>query len=497
MAHQQQGRAHPEPPVLSVLSTGIFVGDEGGVTCAGIEFASVEDAMLYLQQLAGRQTAITSLLEVDAAIERMLGIREQLRADIAARAAGMAELRDRVPGRTARGRTSHDDEWDDAVAVLAVAASRSEQSVSRELTAAASRAVELPASLKAWGDGTITGAHLRTIERASNSVAPDQRPAFDAEVVTQAKGRTPAQLAPLARRVAKDFTEHPLVERHASAFAERGVWVVPEDDGMATLSILTSSVLAEGIQNRLRLAFKHKPADDERTIAQFASDTAAAVLLAGEIPDGDGTCSWLSNITAHVTITMPATTLTGTEPGGAELPNGQLVDDDTALMLAGGVTSFTRLFTHPVSKVAVASDSYQPTMGLRRFIIGRDRCCRFPGCTRPAIHADLDHTQAWEHGGSTRIDNLAALCRKHHLRKHRLGAEHSWRVHQVSPGVLEWTDPTGRTVQTCPEPVPTAVGGVTDAHGTATGSDPPDDGWQAMLDWHEGSTESDSDPPPF
>ena len=489
---QQQETDRTDPAALSVLSTGIFVDDDI-VTTAGIRFASVEDATLYLHALAGRQVAIDSLFEIDAALERLLGLREQLRADVAARASEMAEIRDLAPKSSGALRSNHDDEWDDAVAVLAVASCRSERTVSAELTVADSRARELPATMHAWGEGALTGAHLRTIERAAAPLQPEQRRAFDAAVVAEAVGRTPSQLASAARRLAKDFDEQPLTERHASAFADRGTWITPEADGMATFSILTSSVIAEGMQNRLRLAFKHKPIDDERTIAQFCSDTAASVLLAGEVAE-DG-CGWLTNITAHVTVTMPATTLTGVEQGRAELPGGQLVDDDTALLLAGSATSYTRLFTDPLTQTAVAADTYQPPLGLRRLIHGRDQTCRFPGCTRVAQQSDLDHTKAWEHGGRTSFGNLAALCRKHHLRKHRLGAAHGWKVRQTSPGVLEWTDPTGQQVSVVPEPVPTAVGiiGTRSTSGDSRG-DPPPDYWTAMDQWHS-SGESDSDPP--
>jgi hypothetical protein len=42
-----------------------------------------------------------------------------------------------------------------------------------------------------------------------------------------------------------------------------------------------------------------------------------------------------------------------------------------------------------------------PRAELDRHVRARDRRCRFPGCTRPAITADLDHTHDWSHGGPT------------------------------------------------------------------------------------------------
>lgn len=517
MQQQRTGRGLIDPPADALLSTGIFsVGeaDSESVTAAGIRFACADDAMEYLQRKAMQQTAVGALLEVETSIEVLSALREQLLADAASHADELGVIRDRASSSSSRCDTAREDEWDDLTSTLAVASRQPEQSVSRSLVVADTRARELPASMAAWSRGEIRGAHVRVIENAAAQVAIESRPAFDAEVVQHAVGRTPRQLGAIARRIAKDYAEHPLAERHRSAFEQRGLWVTSEPDGMAICHILTSGVIAEGIQNRLRLGFKHKSADDPRSLPQFAADTAAAMLLAGEVPNSDDDDSddaatapdWLRGITAHVTITMPATMLTGAEHGRAELPDGQLVDDDTALLLAGGVASFTRLFTDPVTQVAITADNYQPTLGLRRLIIGRDQCCRFPGCTRPAIHSDIDHTTAWHDGGKTSSDNLAALCRKHHTRKHRYGAGHGWQVRQTAPGVLEWLDPSGRRVTVTPEPVPTAVQ-LTSADtppeaaksqgppGSVPEPEPRPDPWQAMEDWHVDG--DDEDPPPY
>lgn len=71
-----------------------------------------------------------------------------------------------------------------------------------------------------------------------------------------------------------------------------------------------------------------------------------------------------------------------------------------------------------------------------------------PGCSIPASRCEIDHTVAWEHGGTTSIDNLAPLCRGHHMVKHHGG----WSVRQVGgAGELEWTSPAGRVYRVQPE----------------------------------------------
>ena len=52
-------------------------------------------------------------------------------------------------------------------------------------------------------------------------------------------------------------------------------------------------------------------------------------------------------------------------------------------------------------------------------MIARDRCCRFPGCDRPAVWCDIHHVEHWADGGETCLGNLILLCRRHHRLVHR------------------------------------------------------------------------------
>jgi hypothetical protein len=105
-----------------------------------------------------------------------------------------------------------------------------------------------------------------------------------------------------------------------------------------------------------------------------------------------------------------------------------------------------------------------PGAELDRHVRGRDRCCRFRGCTRPAMRADLDHTVDWQDDGPTLAGNLGALCRYHHRLKH--AADSGWSLTQPAPGRFEWISPQGarHTVEPAAEveptePLPRAGGG--------------------------------------
>ena len=94
--------------------------------------------------------------------------------------------------------------------------------------------------------------------------------------------------------------------------------------------------------------------------------------------------------------------------------------------------------------------AYRPSPGLRHLVEIRHATCTYPGCRRPAMRCDADHTVAYHRGGRTCLCNLAPLCRKHHRCKQAEG----WRLEQPEPGVLVWQTPSGRTYTITPTEYP-------------------------------------------
>jgi len=94
------------------------------------------------------------------------------------------------------------------------------------------------------------------------------------------------------------------------------------------------------------------------------------------------------------------------------------------------------------------SGSYQVPLALRHLVHVRQRTCCFPGCRRPAVRCDVDHTVAFDRGGRTCWCNLAPLCRRHHRAKQAP----RWHLEQPRPGQMNWRTPNGRCYQTAGEP---------------------------------------------
>ncbi|UXA10851.1 HNH endonuclease [Mycobacterium sp. SMC-8] len=89
---------------------------------------------------------------------------------------------------------------------------------------------------------------------------------------------------------------------------------------------------------------------------------------------------------------------------------------------------------------------YRPSAKLAAFVRARDLFCRFPGCTVPAEHCDLDHVLPWPYG-PTHPSNLNCKCRTHHLAKTFWDG---WRDEQLPDGTVIWTTPAGLRYTTVP-----------------------------------------------
>ncbi|MGP4054758.1 DUF222 domain-containing protein [Mycobacterium sp. 4D054] len=89
---------------------------------------------------------------------------------------------------------------------------------------------------------------------------------------------------------------------------------------------------------------------------------------------------------------------------------------------------------------------YRPSAKLAAFVRARDLFCRFPGCTVPAEHCDLDHVLPWPYG-PTHPSNLNCKCRTHHLGK---TFADGWRDEQLPDGTVIWTTPAGLRYTTVP-----------------------------------------------
>ena len=220
---------------------------------------------------------------------------------------------------------------------------------------------------------------------------------------------------------------------------------------------------------------------DARTLDHIRADVLRDLLLGRDVPGSEG-------IRGHIQVIVPETLLTEPADDGPMHPGQQgsglpvasaldppaetadtvptleraaperaapkrslarvgelvghgVIDAETAARLAIGAREQDRERVAVTGEGAVLRvERYVPSAEIRRRKRAEDVHCRAPGCRVPAIRCDLDHTVDAARGGATSTDNLAHLCRGHHVVKHHGG----WDVTQNGAGAVRWVSPTGR-----------------------------------------------------
>jgi uncharacterized protein DUF222/HNH endonuclease len=172
----------------------------------------------------------------------------------------------------------------------------------------------------------------------------------------------------------------------------------------ALRAVLDAEARSRGTDDRCTPA--QRRADALGEVCRQWLDRADRPVVAGERP--------------HLTVTVGVEALAG-GPGTGELDHAGPVRPQVARRL-GCEASVLRVVLGPRSEpLDVGRRTPVVPPALRRAVIVRDRCCRFPGCDRPHTWCDAHHVVHWADGGATSLANLLLLCRRHHRMVHAPG----------------------------------------------------------------------------
>jgi hypothetical protein len=295
--------------------------------------------------------------------------------------------------------------------------------------------------MDALSTGAISWTHARIIADETQGLGPTAAAALVAHVLdpNPARGAAAGELVPSRfRSRIRSWRErhHPesLEKRHTKSAADRRMECTPDRDGMAWLSLYIPAHQASAIWNRsTALARGLQNPDEPRTITQLRPDIAAGLVLS-----------------AGPALTHAETSTGQHNPGaGNDVTTGD--GDQDAIgqasmarkLVANGANSFYRVLIDPKdgAPLEIGRTNYRLTKARKKALQLRDGKCTFPGCNNPSPDNEADHLQAWHHGGTTGISNLAQLCPKHHHLKHNSGWKPTPATQNEPPG---WTSPTGR-----------------------------------------------------
>ncbi|MCQ1996479.1 HNH endonuclease signature motif containing protein [Arthrobacter sp. zg-Y1171] len=322
------------------------------------------------------------------------------------------------------------------------------------------------ATLTGLEEGNLSYQHAQVLLDQCQNVPATALPEFEADLLAAAPGHTRAQFACKARRLREKQYPETVTKRHLTAFEQRKVTLDREEDGMSWLSAHLRAEDAQQIYTTLSTAAQgEQTAGDSRTTDQLRADILAQLLMGGtgslHVRDTSGggrpvrsggagrtVCDDSEIIPrAEIMVLINAETLFGADDQPAELHGYGPISAEAARRLARNAVGWTGLAQNPHSgEILGVGRRRKVPAGLRRWLRARDGTCRFPGCRVSTANADIDHTIDWARGGPTDHGNLEHLCRRHHRFK-TLGF---WKARQPTPGVIEWTSPSGRVYRTEP-----------------------------------------------
>jgi hypothetical protein len=323
----------------------------------------------------------------------------------------------------------------------------------------------LPNTCSALAVGEISAAHANAIARETVSALNQGIPEsiiFEIEnrAIAYAEFHTPSQVGNLVRKVIAQRTPEEFEESAANAREMRRVSCFDEANGMSTIVALLPAHDAKIVMNALEAFIINSESRNREKNRSGAAgrdeefDISGAGALTKDMKRADALAaiasqflgSTLDEVTPHrrpltVNVTIDLPTLMGLAENPGELAGYGAIPASVAREIASDAR-WKRFITEPVTGnlLDFGRESYEPPQALKDFLIARDRTCRFPGCRRSAILSDLDHAQSWESGGQTSVENLGALCRRHH----KLKTHYGWQVESFADGSCMWRSPAGK-----------------------------------------------------
>lgn len=318
-----------------------------------------------------------------------------------------------------------------------------------------------PATLEQLGRGRVSVEQARSLVDLTGGLADASARAVEARVLPRMPGQSRSLTRQAIRRAVTRQDPQAAAKRHTRQRTRRRVELIPQDDGMATLTFYLPADVAQMAMGTLtelaqRAKRKNKDRRDKRTLDQRRADLLA-VVLQHAASGGQFAAGAAPSVPARVSVVVGIETLLGLshEPGQLE-GYGPLCPEQTRRIAQAHAARWRFLLTAADGTVVHASArTYTPRAAVRRLTELTFRTCVFPHCRMPSQRCDLDHALAFHKGGPTTPGNLAPLCRQHHIAKSR---EH-WQLQRQPDQSIHWTSAlTGRSYTTAPtryQPTPT------------------------------------------
>jgi hypothetical protein len=174
---------------------------------------------------------------------------------------------------------------------------------------------------------------------------------------------------------------------------------------------------------------------DDRAPAQRRADALIDIcrlaLRTGRLPTDGGEPPQLAVTIAYHPLTSAL--------GHAVTDTGQRLSAATARRLACDARLLPLVLGGTRQILDTGRTRRLATGPLRRALTARDQGCAFPDCDRPPRWTDAHHIREWTAGGTTDLDNLVLLCRRHHRLIH--DPDPGWHIQLATDGRPDFIPP--------------------------------------------------------
>ncbi|MEU4197054.1 DUF222 domain-containing protein [Kribbella sp. NPDC026611] len=292
---------------------------------------------------------------------------------------------------------------------------------------------------------------VTALEKVPVTVAVEDVNVAERELVGLARHLSPAELRRAGERV-RDLldTDGPEPEEQ-KAYARESLTLSVADRGVKFRGYLANEN-AELLRSLIHAGARpHKTADGEldprpREKRQADALTAALTVAAGALDAGTAAVPGSSSdvpgfgAKANITVTIDLEDLKSATPKAiGDTVYGEGLSAATIRRLACDARVIPLVLGSHSEPLDVGRSERLVTRAMRRALNARDKGCVV--CGAPPIACDAHHLTSWIDGGTTSVDNLALLCRRHHLAIHA----GEWTIAitngQVQVARPTWADP--------------------------------------------------------
>lgn len=367
--------------------------------------------------------------------------------------AGAAAAQARLAVALVRARTERESEQgvpadrrcQGLAAEIALARRTSPHRGARDLGLAKALVHELPCTLAALTDGSISEWRATLVARETAVLSREHRAAVDRELGGRLAELGDREIAAEARKIGYRLDPGSALRRTRGASSDRHVSLRPAPDTMTYLSGFLPVAQGVACQAALRQhADALRAQGDDRSRGQIMADTLVERVTGQTSASG---------VNVEVALVMTdRSLLDGLNTDAHVIGHGPVPSSLARQIVNEAHTAWLRrLFTRPEDGSLVSMDGRRRAFDgeLRRFLVVRDQICRTPWCDAPIRHAD--HVVAAANGGTTTVENGQGLCEACNYVKESAG----WRSRRVEGHRhrVEITTPTGhRFTSTAPDP---------------------------------------------